>query len=51
MLFQGKDGELRLIDFGDSGTTYYLEVLFCEFSKAIQLIGGAPVGQPSPHFP
>ncbi len=29
MILQGQDGELRLIEFG-SGTTYYLEVLFCE---------------------
>jgi len=28
--FQGKDGELRTADFGTGGTTYYLEVLFCE---------------------
>ena len=30
MTFQGKDGELRLFDFGLSGTTYYFEVLFSE---------------------
>ena len=30
MIFQGKDGELRLIEFGLSGTTYYAEVLFSE---------------------
>lgn len=30
MIFQGKDGELRVIEHGTNGTTYYLEVLFCE---------------------
>jgi len=30
MILQGQDGELRIIEYGDSGTTYYLEVLFCE---------------------
>jgi len=30
MLFQGKDGELRLIEHGTGGTTYHLEVLFWE---------------------
>ncbi|MBU2685714.1 MAG: hypothetical protein KKF27_20925 [Gammaproteobacteria bacterium] len=34
MLFQGKDGELRLFDFGLSGTTYYLEILFSEMDFA-----------------
>ena len=34
MLFQGKDGELRVIDYGldtvSGSTRYYMEVLFCE---------------------
>lgn len=30
MLFQGKDGELRLLEYGSGGTSYYLKVLFCE---------------------
>ncbi len=36
MIYQGKDGELRIYSFGTiygaepSGTTYYMEVLFCE---------------------
>lgn len=30
MEFQGKDGELRLCDYGYNGTSYYLEVLFSE---------------------
>ena len=30
MIFQGKDGELRLSDMGVGGTTYYLAVLFSE---------------------
>lgn len=30
ILFQGKDGDLRLADLGSGGTTYYLQVLFCE---------------------
>lgn len=30
MILQGQDGELRLIEFGNAGTTYFLEVLFCE---------------------
>ena len=30
MLFQGKDGEIRLADHGSGGTTYYLQILFCE---------------------
>jgi len=28
--FQGKDGVLNLMDFGNNGTSYRLEVLFCE---------------------
>jgi len=34
MIFQGKDGELRLIEYGPvpSSTTYYLEVLFCDMN-------------------
>ena len=34
MLFQGKDGELRISDQGLSGTTYYLEILFCEMNMS-----------------
>jgi len=30
MVFQGKDGELRISDFGISGATYYLSLLFSE---------------------
>jgi len=30
MLFQGKDGELRIAELGSGGTTHYLSVLFCE---------------------
>ena len=30
MLFQGKDGELRIHDQGNSGTTHYISVLFTE---------------------
>jgi len=30
LLLQGKDGELRLADFGSGGTTYYFQVLFSE---------------------
>ena len=29
-IFQGYDGELRLYEYGNGGTSYYLEVLFCE---------------------
>lgn len=32
MIFQGKDGELRIIEFGLSGTTRYLKILFCEMN-------------------
>lgn len=32
MLFQGKDGELRMYDHGLNGTTYYLEVLFTDMN-------------------
>jgi len=32
MLLQGKDGELRIAEFGLNGTTRYLEVLFCEMN-------------------
>ena len=32
MLFQGKDGELRLYDYGNDGTTYYMKILFCEMN-------------------
>jgi len=32
MIFQGKDGELRINDHGLNGTTHYLEVLFCEMN-------------------
>lgn len=37
-LFQGYDGELRLIEFGGSGTTYYKKVLFCgmDFSGPVK---------------
>lgn len=30
IIFQGKDGVIYLSDNGTNGTTYYLEVLFCE---------------------
>ena len=38
MIWQGKEGELRLIEHGLNGTTYYLEVLFTEmdFSAPIK---------------
>ncbi len=38
MIWQGKEGELRLIEHGLSATTYYLEVLFTEmdFSAPIK---------------
>ena len=32
MIFQGKDGELRIIEFGLNGTTRYLKFLFCEMN-------------------
>jgi len=32
MIFQGKDGELRIYDFGNNGVTYYMKVLFCEMN-------------------
>ena len=28
-VLQGLDGELRILEYGESGTSYYLEVLFC----------------------
>ena len=34
---QGRDGELRLIEYGHQGTTYYLEVLFCEMDFTVPL--------------
>jgi len=30
VIFQGKDGELRINDHGLSGTTHYISILFCE---------------------
>jgi len=30
MIFQGKDGELRIIEHGLEGTTRHFEILFCE---------------------
>ena len=30
MIFQGKDGELRIMDFGYNGTSSMMKVLFCE---------------------
>ena len=30
IILQGKDGQLNIADFGTNGTTYHLEVLFCE---------------------
>ena len=32
MIFQGKDGELRIIEYGSGATRYYMEVLFCEMN-------------------
>jgi len=40
MLFQGKDGELRIIEYGASASTHYIEVLFCEMDMS------APTARP-----
>jgi len=32
MIFQGKDGELRITSYGYNGTTRYIKVLFCEMN-------------------
>ena len=39
-VFQGMDGELRVSDYGINGTTYHLEVLFCEMDFTV------PLGKP-----
>ena len=41
-ILQGYDGELRISDYGLSGTTYHLEVLFCEMDFT------GPVARPQP---
>jgi len=40
MIFQARDGELRIIEQGNAGTTYYLEILFTEGNLS------APVARP-----
>jgi len=41
MIFQGRDGEMRLIEYGDSaGTTYYLSILFHDMNLS------CPIGRP-----
>jgi len=40
MLFQGKDGELRIFDKGTGGVDYYFQVLFCEMDL------DAPISRP-----
>ena len=32
MIFQGKDGQLRLYEYGTSGISFYMKVLFCEMN-------------------
>jgi len=40
MLFQGRDGELRIYEHGTSGATYYLKLLFCDMNMT------CPIGRP-----
>ena len=37
MIWQGKEGELRIYEYGNSGTSYYLQVLFCEMDLAMPI--------------
>lgn len=41
-ILQGYDGELRLIEYGISGTTYHLEILFCDMNFR------GPIARPLP---